>query len=329
MYNSIIDKKSSNLGEVIVTLFEHCNLACSFCSQNHNSFEGVNSIPEKYFAIKSVYENLRSQNKEQFSFHFMGGEILSDEISNQILSKIESLILRCQESFENSEFLITSNMIWSDRVRVKNLLDRLEISLAVSYDPAGRFNTSQLDIFMNNIRYFRDYIQTVNIILTAPNIYKFLNKEVTGFDYLYDNFNIYFDYYTPEKNASINCPSDTELLDMFKFLSINYPKVSPIDKYLLGDTRKNLTCQRTNVIAANGEIGHCNLLVGGNYRAMTHDSREKMEAKWIEGFNCLMCDYFSRCGLGCFQENHILPEKATMEHCWLKDYWGFLDGINN
>lgn len=329
MYNSIIDKKSSNLGEVIVTLFEHCNLACSFCSQNHNSFEGVDSIPEKYFAIKSVYENLRAQNKKQFSFHFMGGEILSDEISNQILSKIESLILRCQKSFENSEFLITSNMIWSDRVRVKNLLDRLEINLAVSYDPAGRFNTSQLDIFMNNIKYFKDYIQTVNIILTAPNIYKFLNKEVTGFDYLYDNFNIYFDYYTPEKNASINCPSDTELLDMFKFLSINYPKVSPIDKYLLGDTRKNLTCQRTNVIAADGEIGHCNLLVGGNYRAMTYDSREKMEAKWIEGFNCLMCDYFSRCGLGCFQENHILPEKATMEHCWLKDYWGFLDGINN
>lgn len=329
MYNSIIDKKSSNLGEVIVTLFEHCNLACSFCSQNHNSFEGVDSIPEKYFAIKSVYENLRAQNKEQFSFHFMGGEILSDEISNQILSKIESLILRCQKSFENSEFLITSNMIWSDRIRVKNLLDRLEINLAVSYDPAGRFNTNQLNIFMNNIKYFKDYIQTVNIILTAPNIYKFLNKEVTGFDYLYDNFNIYFDYYTPEKNASINCPSDTELLDMFKFLSINYPKVSPIDKYLLGDTRKNLTCQRTNVIAADGEIGHCNLLVGGNYRAMTYDSREKMEAKWIEGFNCLMCDYFSRCGLGCFQENHILPEKATMEHCWLKDYWGFLDGINN
>lgn len=329
MYNSVIDKKSSNLGEVIVTLFEHCNLACSFCSQNHNSFEGVNSIPEKYFAIKSVYENLRAQNKEQFSFHFMGGEILSDEISNQILSKIESLILRCQKSFENSEFLITSNMIWSDRVRVKNLLDRLNINLAVSYDPAGRFNTNQLDVFMDNVRYFKEYIQTVNIILTAPNIYKFLNKEVTGFDYLYENFNIYFDYYTPEKNASINCPSDTELLDMFKFLSINYPKVSPIDKYLLGDTRKNLTCQRTNVIAADGEIGHCNLLVGGNYRAMTYDSREKMEAKWIEGFNCLMCDYFSRCGLGCFQENHILPEKATMEHCWLKDYWGFLDGINN
>lgn len=329
MYNSVIDKKSSNLGEVIVTLFEHCNLACSFCSQNHNSFEGVNSIPEKYFAIKSVYENLRAQNKEQFSFHFMGGEILSDEISNQILSKIESLILRCQKSFENSEFLITSNMIWSDRVRVKNLLDRLNINLAVSYDPAGRFNTNQLDVFMDNVRYFKEYIQTVNIILTAPNIYKFLNKEVTGFDYLYENFNIYFDYYTPEKNASINCPSDTELLDMFKFLSINYPKVSPIDKYLLGDTRKNLTCQRTNVIAADGEIGHCNLLVGGNYRAMTYDSREKMEAKWIEGFNCLMCDYFSKCGLGCFQENHILPEKATMEHCWLKDYWGFLDGINN
>lgn len=329
MYNSIIDKKSSNLGEVIVTLFEHCNLACSFCSQNHNSFEGVDSIPEKYFAIKSVYENLRAQNKEQFSFHFMGGEILSDEISNQILSKIESLILRCQKSFENSEFLITSNMIWNDRVRVKNLLDRLNINLAVSYDPAGRFNTNQLDVFMDNVRYFKEYIQTVNIILTAPNIYKFLNKEVTGFNYLYENFNIYFDYYTPEKNASINCPSDTELLDMFKFLSINYPKVSPIDKYLLGDTRKNLTCQRTSVIAADGEIGHCNLLVGGNYRAMTHDSREKMEAKWIEGFNCLMCDYFSRCGLGCFQENHILPEKATMEHCWLKDYWGFLDGINN
>ena len=329
MYNTIIDKKASTLGEIIVTLFEHCNLACSFCSQNHNSFEGVESIPEKYFAIKSVYENLRSQNKEQFSFHFMGGEILSDSVSNQILSKIESLILRCQKSFENSEFLITSNMIWSDKDRVKQMLDRLEIKLAVSYDPAGRFNTTQLEQFMSNVEYFKDYITTVNIILTAPNIYKFLGNDITGFDYLYNNFNIYFDYYTPEKNASINCPTDVELLDIFKYLSSNYPKVAPINKYLSGDTRKNLTCQRTKVIAANGEIGHCNLLVGGNYRALAHDSRDKMEAKWIEGFNCLMCDYFDRCGLGCFQENHILPEKSTMEHCWIKDYWKWLDGTYN
>lgn len=329
MYNTILDKKASTLGEVIVTLFEHCNLACSFCSQNHNSFEGVESIPEKYFAIKSVYENLRSQNKEQFSFHFMGGEILSDSVSNQILSKIEDLIFRCQQSFENSEFLITSNMIWKDKDRVKQMLDRLGIKLAVSYDPAGRFNSTNFFTFLTNVKYFKNYITTVNIILTAPNIYKFLNKDVPGFDYLYENFDIYFDYYTPEKNASINCPTDSELLDIFKLLSTEYPKSNPISKYLSGDTRKNLTCQRTTVIATNGDIGHCNLLVGGNYRAMTHDSRDKMEAKWIEGFNCLMCDYFSRCGLGCFQENHILPEKTTREYCWLKDYWKWLDGTYN
>ena len=329
MYDKIINKKASNLGEVIVTLFEHCNLACSFCSQNHNSFEGVENIPEKYFAIKSVYEDLRSQNKEQFSFHFMGGEILSDAVSNQILGKIEDLILRCKKSFDNSEFLITSNMIWKDRDRVNQMLDRLDIKLAVSYDPAGRFNSSNFLTFLTNVEYFKNYIETVNIILTAPNIYKFLDNDVPGFDYLYENFNVYFDYYTPEKNASINCPTDEELLRIFKHLSIKYPKVSPIDKYLTGNTRKNLTCQRTKVIAANGEIGHCNLLVGGNYQSMADDSREKMEAKWIEGFNCLMCDYFDRCGLGCFQENHILPEKTTMEQCWLKDYWSFLDGNYN
>lgn len=44
------EKRTIN-GEIIVTLFEQCNLACRFCPQDHSSREGLYNIKEKKITL--------------------------------------------------------------------------------------------------------------------------------------------------------------------------------------------------------------------------------------------------------------------------------------
>ena len=46
--------KRSQTGEIIVTLFEYCNLTCKFCNQDHDSLEGVKTISQKVETVKEV-----------------------------------------------------------------------------------------------------------------------------------------------------------------------------------------------------------------------------------------------------------------------------------
>ena len=55
----LIDQKVIDYAEVIVILFEHCNLKCAFCPQDHNSFENTSreSILSKVDYISTWINN--------------------------------------------------------------------------------------------------------------------------------------------------------------------------------------------------------------------------------------------------------------------------------
>ena len=78
-----VDKRTIN-GEIIVTLFEQCNLTCKFCPQDHNSVMGMKEIKEKKDYIIQSILHLQEQGRSQFSVHLMGGEIFSNLISTEI-----------------------------------------------------------------------------------------------------------------------------------------------------------------------------------------------------------------------------------------------------
>ena len=59
-------------------------------------------------------------------------------------------------------------------------------------------------------------------------------------------------------------------------------------------------------------------------------NKEDMETRFMEDYNCLECEHFNRCSLGCFL-SHDLSETRTQEECWLKEVYNYVDskhGIN-
>ena len=90
-----VDKRTIN-GEIIVTLFEQCNLTCKFCPQDHASIIGMDRIKEKKDYIIQSILHLRKQGRTQFSVHLMGGEVFSDLISFACFDSLH--LLRCFDS---------------------------------------------------------------------------------------------------------------------------------------------------------------------------------------------------------------------------------------
>ena len=186
-----VDKRTIN-GEIIVTLFEQCNLTCKFCPQDHNSVIGMTEIKEKKDYIIQSILHLQEQGRNQFSVHLMGGEVFSDLISTEIFEDyyqlVKSLFEWSSTNNINLEIAFTTNMVFSNYKRVNQLITRLfaldpNVYLMTSYDPHSRFNSNSLKLFTSNVRKLKKWIKTVNVIMTKPAIIKFLNDDITFFDY--------------------------------------------------------------------------------------------------------------------------------------------------
>ena len=186
-----VDKRTIN-GEIIVTLFEQCNLSCRFCPQDHSSVLGMDTIKDKKEHIIKAIEYLQSQGRTQFSIHIMGGEVFSDLIPDNLFEDyyqlVKSLLVWSINNSITLEIAFTTNMVFSNFKRVDFLMDRLEVYdnvyLITSYDPHSRFNNETLEKFTYNVIMLRDWIRTVNVIMTKPAIDKFLTEEIPFFSYL-------------------------------------------------------------------------------------------------------------------------------------------------
>lgn len=325
--DGFLAKKRSSQGEIIVTLFEDCNLSCKFCNQDHDSQVGMDNIRGKADDIIRAIELLRKMRKETFSIHLMGGEIFQDKFPDSLYAEYQELVEQVHAyCFANGyavEFVFVSNLIHFNTNRVKDLICRLtdlgiRSELGTSYDPSARFSPSDLIVFAKNLEIYRNYISVVNVVLTAPNIRKFLNGNVPHFDYIYEHFDVFFDYYTPEDNFETMSPKDHELRDMFVFLAENFPKAHPVVGWMENESNP-MSCQSTYTIQPDGRAGRCTILLNNFQKQQAPHTAGEMEHEFVTKMDCLSCEYFSRCGLGCFLQQHFNGPNRTMNDCWMKD----------
>src|SRR6056300_239201 len=99
----IIDSKVIDYAEIVVCLFDHCNLRCVFCPQDHELLDGATEkeILSKVPGIVDWINN--NQRSKYFKIHIMGGELFQDQFIkagfldyyqkfvNEIKSQIQSL----------------------------------------------------------------------------------------------------------------------------------------------------------------------------------------------------------------------------------------------
>lgn len=328
MFDQVINNNNKRVstGEIIVTLFELCNLNCLFCSQNHDSIEGIDTVREKVEPTIKAIQVLKTRHKQRFSIHIMGGEVFDDRIEDKIFDDYRYLVYKlldyCQENNIDVDIGFTTNLIFSKVNRVFELLEDTGTYLMTSYDPAARFNPKTLPVFENNVKLFKKYLKSVNVIMTRPNINKFLSADTPVFDYLYENYPIYFDYYTPEKNYDYMLPNDIELKQLMIFIIDNYPECLPFKNFKDKNAR-NMSCMDTYTVLPNGKFGICNVLITNLSRNYV-PSKEEMEQKWMEDYNCMQCKYLQRCSLGCFLSNHV-KNIRTQQACWMQEVYDYVD----
>src|SRR6056300_624573 len=75
----LIDQKVIDYAEIVVILFENCNLKCVFCPQAHDSNENTSreSILSKVDYISNWINN--NNKTKYFKLHIMGGEVFQDK----------------------------------------------------------------------------------------------------------------------------------------------------------------------------------------------------------------------------------------------------------
>ena len=161
----------------------------------------------------------------------MGGEIFSDKLPDSLFEDYKYLVQGLKDYSLQSgvpvDVRFVTNFIWTKQERVYDLLKETQCVLGTSYDPAGRFNKDTFEMFKTNVQEFKNHIQGINVVLTKQNIDKFLKNDVPFFDYIYENFDVYFDHYTPEKNVNTVLPKDVDLKAIALHMYDNYPLSHP------------------------------------------------------------------------------------------------------
>lgn len=324
----LLEEKRDRREEFMITLFEKCNLACAFCWQDHDNREGLDTIRDK---VDSLVKAAKNSPKTGMLFNLMGGEMFADDIfTDKMFADYVFLITETYQQVKalgkTADFTCCTNLIYSNVEKVQQFLDEIKsngikIGLSISYDFTGRFNPNDLKVFMKNTEFFKKEVINIGIVLTAPNIIALLKNNDEAFKCLYNSgFHIFFDYYSPEKNAAVMTPSDALLLEAFYFLIDNYPNTQPVKNWIT-QTNNQLTCKSSKVLLPSGEMVQCGKLPDEKtikfFKKPNQMSNTAMEESFMEQMGCLTCEYFTRCSLGCFLQ-HYFKGRDELNECVYK-----------
>lgn len=327
----ILERKLPDASEIELHLFELCNLRCHFCGQDHEDKTGFDQILDK---VKPVQDFIARNSRKHHILNIMGGEIFNDELPDSLIATYKEFAQKvqsfAQERGHTCTFNWVTNLIFEKSDRVNEFLQDLDqaginANISTSYDFTGRKNSLwNVDTFKRNLELFKTRVFTVGFVLTKPAISSLMTKVDPFFDYLYDNYPVYFDYYVPENGANVLMPTDQDLLDVYLYIAKKYPRISPV-KELLENSENKMTCYSLNklTLLPDGREVKCRYLKykDGQFRhAIDYGSNENIIEAHLQENECLSCEWFGRCGFRCFVQADWAQRKKT-ETCLFKTFF--------
>lgn len=306
----VLREKKGKYKEAHLILFEKCNMRCSFCHQDHASEIGMHgdSMIEKAIKLLEV-----THPATPIVVNITGGELFMDDIPDELFTYYEIIGEMILNHFEDVKLVFGTNLVYQNAGRVRRLIKNLQpfgrVVLATSYDPAGRFAVSQRDLFFKNLALLGEFIETVNVVITKQNIQVFLaGTEGEEFDWLCDNFDVYFDHYIPSQMYEYIQPDEDLISKLYLHLNERYPNSHPIKDWK--ESRFNeTTCRSTKIINKDGVVSTCWSEAGKNAildEAEGLKAKDEAELQFIEQYGCFSCEYYSRCGLRCFLHHSFI-----------------------
>jgi hypothetical protein len=331
----VIESKVIDYSEIVVVLFEDCNLVCSFCPQNHSSQVGVSKheILSKIPAIVNwINTNTRSKN---FKLHIMGGEVFQDKLVDKgFLDVYQEFMdtLRTEVTLDKDlVFNYITNLVFDNPDPIIKFLKKNNLTISTSYDSKGRFNSVQLDTFKKNVEVFKDLISMVSVVTTRQNILAVIKGD-SYFDYLYENFNCDWDSFIPAVDeAKDMMPKESELLALYKLLVDKYPECYNIQYFTSDKAENKMSCTRGNsfTVLHDGTIPTgCSgeLFLKGN---KTEDLKSgEIVINFLNTYNCFTCEYYKKCPFTCFIKNDYKHIERDVEDCVFKLTFKYVDEKN-
>ena len=333
MIYELIKLKLVDYAEIVVVLFENCNLRCAMCSQDHETLEHIDedSIMSK---VDYIVNWINNKESEYFKLHIMGGELFQDHLIDagyiQIYQNfIDSISERTDK---NINFNFITNLVFDNVDPVLQFLERNNLNISISYDSKNRFSPKDFELFKNNVEIFKDKISMVSCVMHVLNM-----RAVTAgdeyFDYLYDNFLIDWDSYWPSQSHKTNqmyMPKESEAYEFYKILINRYPKCINIEHFVTDNPVMAMTCTRGN----NTTILQDNTVPEGcSGTAFVSEIKTKdlvsddIVTNFFEKYNCFNCKYFQKCPFTCFVKADYKYIEDDLDDCLYRKLFDYTNNI--
>jgi radical SAM protein with 4Fe4S-binding SPASM domain len=330
LLKQLLASKVQDSSEIEHHLFELCNLNCSFCGQDHDSKEGIDTILEK---AHQTVEFMRNSPLKSHTVNVMGGEIFNDLVPDTVFSDYYEFYSIINNYAKGNNLTVrvnfVTNLIFSKNTsNVQKLLEQCgdNVWISTSYDFAGRgLDLNRMMMFKRNLEIFKPRIGVVGFVLAKPSIRKLIaDKDKFFKEVLYMNFPLYFDYYVPEASSDKMMPSDQEMLDAFSFIAENYPEVEPV-KSMLKNKENKMTCFSLNktTITPDGKEVKCRYLKYDAEQFETpidYSTNAGIINTHLERNECFSCEWYMRCTLGCFVSSDWAA-RERLPICFMKTFF--------
>lgn len=335
-FYSLIKNKTPEYAEIIVNLFDHCNMRCVFCPQDHDDITGA-SKKEIMSKIGIVLDYMQKNPSNEFHVHMMGGELFQDHfINNNFLDYYSEFMKTLEELKPQNKTIVynyITNLIFAEVEKVLNFVMKHNLKIAISYDPIGRFNKEQFLTFKKNVELFKSHIRMVSCTMTKQSMKKVIQGD-DYFDYLYSNFDCDWDYLLPgEEKLKVMMPSESELFEFYKHLIDYYPQCINISAFTEKTYNRNRTpCTRGNniTIFSDNSIpqGCSGSVIMKNSKTEDLGTSEIVE-KFLKKYDCFQCEYYNRCSFTCFVSNDYKDMIHDMSDCVYRETFRYSDVKNS
>ena len=333
---AILESKRPSIGEIELTLFENCNIECDFCFHDVKSTVGLSrgEMFSKLTLIDQFMEERRG-TVDLIQVNIVGGELFQDRWIGSLCNDYYDLALGIKDLATRYGFDLrivwVSNFLFAKREVVRNLIlnlrqEHVDTHLIVSYDFEGRPMSKR---YRDNIKWFGPhYIGSVNLVGTVDSINAFMRNDDDYFKWLYENFNVYFDDFIPDKGSDDLVPPDSLMYEWYKFIADHYPRIQPVADLIKKEFNEMHCLSLTKLtIFPDNRTSNCrwHRYDQGDFctELNLHDNTGMMQ-NYLDELGCVSCDYFNRCGFRCFTQWDWRNRKADMKGCPMKAFFNYI-----
>lgn len=312
--------------EVVISLFNECNMACTFCADRLRTTE---KLSKQAIDLRIKHFNTLCESgiftQPHIDIKLFGGELFQDKFTDDQFQLYQYFISAINDKLNStkrtSTLFVSSNMIFKNQQRVFEWLKANNAIIRCSFDFNGRFTKQyQLQQFVKNVYACKQYglDPQLAVIMTNECIDTIIDQTpcqlLDVFNKFYeDGILAQFDYYdgsdtimnSNDSTADPIQPTEQRLVEFMIYLDEHYREVELIQS-MYNASPQNRHCCHGATITDQLHYECCNL----------HD----VTLDLLDEKQCYACKFFTICPGMC---NRVFYKSGRF--CHLKAFFEYIE----